>query len=125
MIVGLGIDIARISRMARVLAAHGGLFEQRFFTREERAWFRADDRRASDAACAFAAKEAFCKCLDLGIFAFPLTDAEILRDASGKISVKLSGRASVLSQERGIRNVRIDTAEDGDFAVAVALAEGG
>ena len=119
MIVGLGIDIVRVSRMARILAKHGDSFERRVFTRRERARLRAGDRRAGDAARVFAAKEAFLKSLDLGIFAFPLTEVEIPGGASGGRPAELSGRASVLSSERGIRNIRIDMAEDGDFAVAI------
>ena len=64
MIVGLGNDLIRVSRIERVLARHGQRFIDRLLTDEERATLPAGARRANRMAKSFAAKEALVKARD-------------------------------------------------------------
>jgi holo-[acyl-carrier protein] synthase len=48
-------------------------------------------------AASFCAKEAFSKAVGTGLGGFALSDVELLRDANGKPSLKLSGRALTLA----------------------------
>ena len=65
MIVGVGLDLCLISRMARALSRSEGRFAARVFTAEERQYC---DERAAPAqhyAARFAAKEAILKALKI------------------------------------------------------------
>jgi holo-[acyl-carrier protein] synthase len=125
MIVGVGADIVRVSRMAGIFEDHGLAFEKRCFSEAERSLLPDDSARAAGAASLFAAKEALLKCLDAGILKFPLTELEILKREEETLEVRLSGAAEERRKQLRIGKIRVDTSCDGDYAVAFAVAEGG
>lgn len=89
MIVGLGIDIVSIDRIAALLSKYGAHFEMRFFSELEvsRAT-RAE--KAGYYAKRFAAKEAFLKAVGTGLVAgFSWREIQILNLPSGAPFIKL------------------------------------
>jgi holo-[acyl-carrier protein] synthase len=68
MIVGIGIDLAEIRRIAESLENYGERFERRIFTEEEIQYCRSFKANAPEHfAARFAAKEAFSKAIGTGI----------------------------------------------------------
>lgn len=125
-IVGHGIDLVDTTRIADMLDAHGDRFLQRCFTEAEIAYAKANSRRRVEhLAGRFAAKEAVFKALGTGrAQGIAWTDAQVVRDAVGQPSVKLTGRAAQIATERGIERWHLSITHIESHAMASAIAEG-
>lgn len=99
MIVGIGTDLCRISRMEKALASPA--FFHRVFGPEEQALLerRTGAGRLATAAANFAAKEAFLKAAGVGLGGFSLGDIQVLRQESGAPFYHLSGTAAAFAQK--------------------------
>ncbi|MEQ1899120.1 MAG: holo-ACP synthase [Devosia sp.] len=95
MIVGLGNDLCKISRVQEVLDRYGERFTHRCFTEIER---QKSDRRAQRAASyakRFAAKEACSKALGTGMsWGVYWRDLGVVNLPSGKPTMKLTNGAA-------------------------------
>lgn len=119
-VVGVGVDLCGVDRMAEALARTPG-FAARVFTEAERAY--CDRRRRNPAeryAARFAAKEAVLKAMGLGIGACGMRDIEVVRASSGAPSVALHGRAVALAAERGITGWHLTLSHTDTVAIAQA-----
>ena len=85
-IVGHGIDLVEVSRIAELLERHGERFLERCFTAAERGYSDASvKRREEHLAARFAAKEAVLKALGTGWRdGIAWTDIEVVRRPSGQ-----------------------------------------
>ena len=120
MILGLGTDIVRVSRLKR-----GAAFERRVFTPGERAYARKFADPVERLAARFAAKEAVMKALGTGwAKGVAWQGIETRVDRSGRPSLHLSGEAARRAKTLGVRSWHLSLAHDGGDAVAVAVAEG-
>ena len=95
MIVGMGTDLAEISRFEQTLARFGDRFRNRVFTeREQRAARYKPHQEARRLAQFFAAKEATSKALGTGMRqGVAWRQIEVLHQPSGKPYLVLSGAA--------------------------------
>lgn len=127
MIVGTGIDIVLVSRIAEALERHGDRYLARVYTEGEILYCGAKKRGASQAyAVRYAAKEAVAKALGVGIRrGLNFKDIEVVLDPLGKPSIRLHASAAAIASERGVESLHIALSHEGDWAVAFALAEGG
>lgn len=116
MIIGIGVDIVRISRFNNI---EEGIV-RRIFTDEEMKLFKV--RRYERMAVNFAAKEALIKALGMPI---SWREAEILRDDKGRPYLKASGKLKERLTFRGVKNVHLAMSHEGDYAVAFLILEGG
>ena len=91
MIMGVGVDIIEVSRMARALARREAAFFRRVFTEGEQRDCRSRRAGAACFASRFAAKEAVMKALGCGWGPVGWTDVEIRRTPSGRPAVALHG----------------------------------
>src|ERR1019366_9768217 len=92
MIVGLGVDIAEVGRIAAAIERHGRPFLQRVFTPAEIAYCEKHRNRVERFAGRFAAKEATMKALGTGwARGVRWVEIEVVREPSGKPMLKLSG----------------------------------
>jgi holo-[acyl-carrier protein] synthase len=122
-ILGLGIDIVRVSRIERWLDEPYIL--ERFFHEEE----IGDSKRrgkgaASSLAARFAAKEAFGKALGTGLADLRLKEIKVENDRNGKPSLALSGTAKDRLDALGVGAVHVSLTHENDSAVAVVVLEG-
>ena len=91
MILGIGVDIIEIDRIAKAFERHGMRFLDRIFTKKEQEYCLSHQSFAIHLAGRFAAKEAIAKALGTGITGTThFTDFEILNDPTGKPQVHLS-----------------------------------
>lgn len=98
---GIGVDIADVDRMARLLVARGDEFTRKWFHPDE----IADCRRRPDTSRAFAehfaVKEAVWKALGADAWDGPLAWRSIVYRRGAPQSVVLHGRAAALAARAG------------------------
>ncbi len=121
MISGLGVDIVEIERMAAALERHPGMRE-RLFSEQERAYCDKRNKPEVHYALRFAAKEAVLKALGTGFAGMKFTDVEVARDAGGRPTPRLSGRAAEVAEETGVRELHLSLSYTHTTAVASAVA---
>jgi holo-[acyl-carrier protein] synthase len=123
-VAGVGIDLARIERFRRLLAREKKGVIDRIFTVGEKVYSLAKNDPAPYLAVRFAAKEAFLKALGLGLRqGISWQDMDVVKDGLGCPSLRLSGRAAEIVQERGVTAVHLSYSHDGDYGVATVVLE--
>jgi holo-[acyl-carrier protein] synthase len=124
-IVGLGLDLLQIERIADVIARRGERFLARVFTVDERSYCeRRPATRAAHYAGRFAVKEAVMKVLGTGwTRGVRWVDIEVRRAPGAAPSVRLHGACADIAAARGIARVHVTITHDAGIAAAVAVAE--
>ena len=124
MIVGLGVDLARASRFTKLLAQEKRGVITRVFTAGELAYALAMKNPAPHLAARFAAKEAFLKALGLGLRnGMRWQEIEVVRNELGAPSLRLSGQAAELADERKVTAIHLSYSHEGDYATATVILE--
>jgi holo-[acyl-carrier protein] synthase len=123
-IIGHGIDLVEVSRVAHLLEAHGDRFIERCFTPGEREYAEQSvQRRAEHYAVRFAAKEAILKALGTGWrHGISWTEMEVVRHPSGQPGVCLTGRCAQIAQEGGVGDWLLSLSHTAQFAIGSAIA---
>lgn len=116
-IVGVGVDVIEVDRLARALQRTPALAD-RLFTDGER---RAD--RPEQLAARFAAKEATAKALGAPA-GLRWRDAEVVLEDGGRPRLQVHGAVARQAQAQGIRTWHLSLAHDGGIATAFVVAEG-
>lgn len=122
MVVGIGVDIAAIHRIDEAIKRHGERFLRRVFTAGERAVCSKRRDAAPCFAARFAAKEAVMKALGCGWGPVGWGDIELVREATGRPSVRLHGNAARLAAQQRIDTIHISMSHERQHAVAYAIA---
>jgi holo-[acyl-carrier protein] synthase len=123
---GIGIDLAQIPRMRRILERWDERFLRRVFTETEIAYCRRHRDPVPHLAARFAAKEAVLKALGTGLrMGVNWQEIEVRRARGEAPTVVLSGRCRALAEARGADRVLISLTHDGDYALAEVLLVGG
>lgn len=124
MILGIGVDICNVQRLAQLRQKYGARFLDRVFTpvEQERCGIGAacDERYAAR----FAAKEAYMKALGTG-WGQGLTffDIEVSTEDTGQPRITVSGGAKRVSDERGVATIHISLSHERDNAIAFVILE--
>jgi len=122
-VIGVGVDLVDLERIARLLASKGEHAMQRFFTDEERAYLGTRPDPTGHAAARIAAKEAVYKALQAlpGARGVGWREIEVVRDADGRPAIRLHGLAARLAAEHGGLTVRVSLTHSAVSAGAVAV----
>jgi holo-[acyl-carrier protein] synthase len=124
MIVGLGVDITEVDRIAAVIERRGQPFLDRVYTGAEIAYCQSHRVPAERFAGRFAAKEATMKALGTGWRAgVRWRDIEIVRERSGKPTLKLYGASRAIADRIGVKNIVVTITHDGNMALAQVIFE--
>ena len=125
-ILGLGIDVVLIARVARLVRDHSAALP-RIFTSDERRFCDAVDgpRREARYAAAFAAKEAVMKALGTGWRADVNWSDIDTWTSEAHSGITLSGSLRRAAEVQGVWRVLVSASTAGESAVASAVAEGG
>jgi holo-[acyl-carrier protein] synthase len=121
MITGLGVDIVEIDRMRTALERHPKMRE-RLFSEEEQTYCDRRNRPEVHYALRFAAKEAVLKALGTGFAGMRFTDVEVVRDAGGRPTPRLAGRAKEVAEQSGVVELHLSLSYTHTTAVASAVA---
>src|ERR1035438_9652702 len=125
MILGVGIDIIEVARIASSYEKFGERFVNRILHADEIAYCLSHKNPAPFLAVRFAAKEAISKAFGTGICArLGWQDMEIRRKENGVPFVILHGKGKKLFDERGAKQLLISLSHTENYATAVAVLEG-
>ncbi len=124
MILGTGIDIIEVDRIAAAHAKFGERFLTRILRPGELEYCLSHKTPAPFLAARFAAKEAISKAFGTGIGAeLSWQDMEVRRRESGEPYVVLHDKGLELLQQRGGRIVHLSLSHTERHATAIAILE--
>ena len=119
-IVGVGIDVVDIERMAWTLQ-RTPRFRTRVFTEGERAVCDERPEPAASYAARFAVKESVLKVLGEGIFDIRLTDIEVGGGIDEAPTIAVHGRAAERAAAAGVARWLVSISHDAGVAAAVVI----
>jgi holo-[acyl-carrier protein] synthase len=122
-IVGVGIDVCSVGRMAESLARFGDRMWARILTEGERDDLAPRADRATALAGRFAVKEALFKAM-AGAPGVGFHDLEIRGAPRRAPTATLRGPARALADRMGVARVHVSITHDAGVAAAVAILEG-
>jgi len=122
-IIGTGIDIVPVRRIAGLLAKSDQRFVNHWFTPEEADYCLRKSDPAQCLAARLAGKEAVFKALRLSSDrAVPYAEIEIVREPGGAPAVRLHGRVATDAAAAGVTVIHVSLAHVTEYATATALA---
>jgi holo-[acyl-carrier protein] synthase len=117
-IIGTGIDIIEISRIAA--AGRNLRFQRRVFTVNER---QAGSDAPNRLAGFFAAKEALLKAMGTGLAGFSWQEMEIGHNVRGAPEFSVSGKVAGFLREKGVTKIHVSISHCREYAVAQVILE--
>ena len=124
MIVGTGIDIAEVPRVAEAIERFGQRFITRIFTEAEIRYCESKANRVERYAARFAAKEAGMKALGTGWnHGVRWRDIEVRRQPGGRPTLAFHGKAAEFATNMGVTNVALSLTHTANEAMAQVILE--
>jgi holo-[acyl-carrier protein] synthase len=124
MIVGTGIDIAEVPRIAEAIERFGERFLKRIFTEGEIRYCDSKKNRTERYAARFAAKEASMKALGTGwSHGVRWRDCEVARMPGGRPTIHFHGRAGEIAARLGVKNAALSITHTAEQAMAQVILE--
>jgi holo-[acyl-carrier protein] synthase len=126
MLVGTGIDIVEIERVAHSIARYGDRFLTKIFTSEEIVYCQRKKNFAESFAARFAAKEAGAKALGTGIqHGVAWKELEVRRMPGHRPTLHFTGRALEFAKRLGVAHVSLSITHTATLAMASVQLESG
>lgn len=124
MIVGSGIDIAEVPRIAASIARFGERFLHRIFTEGEIRYCDAKANRVERYAARFAAKEAAMKAIGTGWnHGVTWRDVEVSRMPGGRPTLTFHGKAAEFAAKLGAKHIALSLTHTAEHAIAQVILE--
>lgn len=124
MLVGTGIDVVEIDRIASTIERYGERFLHRIFSPGEIAYCRRKRNCAESFAARFAAKEAGAKALGTGIQqGVTWTEIEVRRAPGERPTLHFSGRALERANRMGVTRLSLSLTHSQTIAMASVQLE--
>lgn len=122
MILGIGVDVVHVRRIAHWLTVDG--LPQRFFHPDELTSALSRGQGAAlSLAARFAAKEAFGKAIGTGLRGIRLADIRVLNNHNGKPDMHLYGTALEKFKALGCSTIHLSLTHESDNAIAMVVLE--
>jgi holo-[acyl-carrier protein] synthase len=124
MIVGTGIDLAEVPRIAQAIRRFGDRFVRRVFTDAEIRYCESVANSAERYAARFAAKEAGMKALGTGWSqGVRWRDIEVSRPPGGRPTLLFHGKAAEFAARLGARHIALSLSHTAVQAMAQVILE--
>ncbi|MBX2880045.1 MAG: holo-ACP synthase [Granulosicoccus sp.] len=124
MIAGIGVDLATVSRIAKVHRRYGKRFANRILNELELPQYETHGAQDRYLTKRFAVKEAAVKALGTGERqGVLLKDFYVLNDELGKPQLNVSGQGLVRCTSLGITEFHVSLSDEGDTVVAFVVLE--
>ncbi|HEY7351540.1 MAG TPA: holo-[acyl-carrier-protein] synthase [Terriglobales bacterium] len=124
MIVGTGIDIAEVPRIAESIGRFGDRFLQRVFTDGEIRYCESKANRVERYAARFAAKEAAMKALGTGWnHGVRWRDVEVFREPGRRPTIRFYGKAQEFATNMRVKNISLSLSHTPEQAIASVILE--
>lgn len=124
MVLGVGTDILRMSRLSEASLREGDAFLAAAYSENEIAEAAKREDPHAYYAARFCAKEAVFKALGISGEHVKFREIEILSDENGCPFVRLGGDIARAAVQRGIDEALVSISSDGDYVQAFAIAQG-
>ena len=124
LVVGVGLDLCEVPRMARALDRHGTRFIEKVFRRGEVRRSPESPAYAEHVAGLFAAKEAAMKALGTGMRGVAFRELAIVRAPGGPPRLALFGRALECGTRLGVTGAHVTITHTRELAAAVVVLTG-
>lgn len=122
---GIGVDLARIPRIRRVVERWQDRFLRRVFTEGEIAYCQRRHDPIPHLAARFAAKEAALKALGTGLrMGVTWRELEVQRERGQAPTMVLTGRSAAIARAKGASRILVSLTHDGDYAFAQVMLVG-
>ncbi len=122
MIVGIGLDVVTVSRIAGWLDVPP-LCERYFHEDELKAVYSRGADAPASLAARFAAKEAFAKALGTGFTGLRLRDIRVVNEQFNRPILVLKGSARAGIERLGVDNVHVSLTHEENLAAAQVILE--
>ena len=123
-VVGLGVDLCEIPRIARAIEHHGARFAEKLFRPGEVRRLPSSPAYAEHVAGLFAAKEAAMKALGTGMRGIAFRELAIVRSPGGPPRLALFGRARIHGARLGVTGAHVTITHTREMAAAVVVLTG-
>jgi holo-[acyl-carrier protein] synthase len=124
MIVGTGIDITEVPRIAQSIERFGERFLRRIYTEGEIRYCESKANRVERYAARFAAKEAAMKALGTGWnHGVRWRDCEVVRMPGGRPTMSFHGKAAEFAAKLGAKNIALSLTHTKEQAMAQVILE--
>ncbi len=124
MIVGTGIDIVEVPRIAATLARFGRRFLEKVFTEAEIRYCESKQNKTERYAARFAAKEAALKAIGTGWRrGVGWREVEVGHEPGGRPTIRFSGRAAEFAARLGMKRAALSLSHTKEQAVAQVILE--
>ena len=124
MIVGTGLDIAEVPRIAASIERFGRRFLERVFTAEEIRYCESKANKAERYAGRFAAKEAAMKAIGTGWnHGVTWHDVEVTRVPAGRPMLAFHGKAAEFFHKLGAVRAQLSISHTDQIAMAQVILE--
>jgi holo-[acyl-carrier protein] synthase len=125
MIIGTGIDICDVPRIAQSIARFGDRFLQRVFTEAEIRYCQSKKDSAERFAARFAAKEAAMKGLGTGAArGVSWHEIEVGHAPGGRPILTFSGKTRNVADRLGVKRISLSLTHTETSAMAMVIFEG-
>jgi len=116
--------MVEIGRIQHSMDRYGSRFLNRVYTATEQAYCMRKRKAAESFAARFAAKEAGAKALGTGIsFGVSWLEIEVVREPSGRPSLKFHGRAAQIAARMGFARAALSITHTEELATASVVLE--
>ena len=124
MIVGTGIDVIEVPRVAASIERFGRRFLNRVFTESEIRYCDSKANRTERYAARFAAKEAGMKALGTGwSHGVRWRDVEVRRQPGGRPTLAFHGKAAEIASQMNVTNIALSLTHTAAEALAQVILE--
>ncbi len=124
MIVGTGIDIIEVPRVAQSIERFGDRFLRRIFTADEIRYCQSKRNAVERFAARFAAKEAAFKAIGTGMRqGVSWVEVEVKRQPGGRPSISFSGVAAKHAAALGMKRASLSITHTAETAMAQVILE--
>lgn len=124
MIVGTGVDIAEVPRVAAAIERFGDRFLRRIFTENEIRYCESKANRVERYAARFAAKEAALKAIGTGWKrGVTWRDVEVTREPGGRPTMTFHGKAAEFAGKLGMKRAHVSLSHTAEHAIAQVILE--
>lgn len=122
MIVGIGVDIIEITRVAELIKNYPDHAVYKLFTDQEIEYCESQKHKYNSYSARFAAKEAMMKALGRGLRSGVCwKDIEISHSSYGEPVIKLYGKALEIADSINAKNIEVSLSHSKTMAIAMVV----
>jgi holo-[acyl-carrier protein] synthase len=124
MIVGTGVDITEVPRVAAAIARFGDRFLHRVFTDAEIKYCQSKHNKVERFAARFAAKDAALKAIGTGLrMGISWREVEVARMPGGRPTIAFHGVAAGFAAKLGAKRAHLSLSHTEQHAIAYVILE--